>query len=174
VAAILALLCAPGSSRAQSNGIALPLHDDRLLRASCLPPRQLLDRSFYHICYEPGARIPAWVGYDLTPTLLEGTITRSDDFRPDPDLPLSERAELLEYEGSGFDRGHMAPAETFKLRRRLPARSSAFSGHTSGGARARRASMGGLLIAHLRAYSRRGEVDSSLSRGLDIKKKTRS
>jgi DNA/RNA endonuclease G (NUC1) len=80
VVAILGLLCAVGSPQAQSNGIALPPHDDRLFRASCLPPRQLLDQSFYHICYEPGARIPAWVGYDLTPTLLQGTIARSDDF----------------------------------------------------------------------------------------------
>jgi endonuclease G len=124
VAAMLGLLCASSSPRAQSNGIALPLRDDALFRASCPPPRQLLDRSFYHICYEPGGRIPVWVGYDLTPTLLAGTIARTDDFRPDPDLPLSARAELLDYEESGFDRGHMAPAETFKRSR--PAMSASF------------------------------------------------
>lgn len=35
---------------------------------------------------------------------------RTDDFFPDPRLPYGQRAELADYLGSGFDRGHLSPA----------------------------------------------------------------
>lgn len=36
--------------------------------------------------------------------------TRAEAFFADPRIPPSDRASLGDYEGSGFDRGHMAPA----------------------------------------------------------------
>lgn len=35
---------------------------------------------------------------------------RKDYFHADPNLPASDRAELSDYKGSGYDRGHMAPS----------------------------------------------------------------
>jgi len=41
----------------------------------------------------------------------DGTLTRIDTFRPDPQLPASfNRVHQFDYSGSGFDRGHMVPS----------------------------------------------------------------
>ncbi len=123
-AAIVGLLLGPNSPQAQGAGIGLPQQDAALFQASCQPPHELLARTFYHVCYDPEARIPVWVGYDLTPALLAGSTKRTDDFRPDLEIAPDRRAELRDYLNSGFDRGHMAPAEAFKRSR--PAMSHSF------------------------------------------------
>lgn len=46
----------------------------------------------------------------MTPERLVGRVQRSNRFAPDPELPKGKRAELEDYRGSGYDRGHMAPA----------------------------------------------------------------
>jgi endonuclease G len=67
-------------------------------------------RQGYVLAQDGRLKIPLWVQYVLTPDDLEGTVERSDDFRPDASIPFRFRAELGDYRGSGFDRGHMAPA----------------------------------------------------------------
>ena len=54
--------------------------------------------------------VPDWVTYHLTRDNLEGDAARRNDCRPDPELVPGDRAELVDYRNSGFDRGHMAPA----------------------------------------------------------------
>ncbi len=44
---------------------------------------------------------------------------RQDNFAPDPKVPAADRAELKDYEGSGYDRGHQAPAADFKSSQKL-------------------------------------------------------
>lgn len=56
----------------------------------------------------------AWVAYVITREEVEsGHVERTDNFRPD-DLITSGTAELKDYRGSGFDRGHLAPAADMK------------------------------------------------------------
>jgi len=56
----------------------------------------------------------AWVAYVLTREEIEsGTIERTDNFRSDTSL-ASGSASLSDYRGSGFDRGHLAPAGDMK------------------------------------------------------------
>lgn len=87
------------------------------------PPESGDDRQRYdHLCrrgyvlaHDPTHRVPAWV---LEVLDAERFVDRADrarsHFQPDPDLPAERRAELGDYRGSGFDRGHMAPAADMK------------------------------------------------------------
>ncbi len=70
----------------------------------------LLCRTAFAIGHSSKARIPLWVIERLSLSSLFGGVERSDNFRADPDLPMGQRAELSDYVGSGYDRGHMAPA----------------------------------------------------------------
>ena len=47
--------------------------------------------------------------YELTTSEVGGTFERTDNFRKDS-MVQAESATLLDYRGSGYDRGHLAPA----------------------------------------------------------------
>lgn len=70
----------------------------------------LLCRKGYLLAYDPGRKTPIWVAEHLTSEKADASMARSNNFAPDPDLEEGERAELADYKGSGYDRGHMAPA----------------------------------------------------------------
>ena len=58
-------------------------------------------------------RSPLWVAEHLTRASVEAARrldTRDNRFHPEERLPRAERAELADYRGSGYDRGHMAPS----------------------------------------------------------------
>lgn len=73
-------------------------------------PTRFVIREGYVLQHSSRDKIPIWVCEGVDPAQLVGALTRSNAFAPDPDLPAGERAELKDYRGSGFDRGHMAPA----------------------------------------------------------------
>lgn len=73
----------------------------------------LLDRSFFVVCHDASWRIPRWVAYHLRASDLPGTVTRSERFRPDTGLSVTERAKLADCRGSGMSRGHLAAADDF-------------------------------------------------------------
>lgn len=76
---------------------------------------ELLCRTGYALAYNPERKVPDWVSYQVTRKKLNsGKVRRSNDFRADIDLPPNQRAELSDYKGSGYDRGHMAPAAVMK------------------------------------------------------------
>ena len=70
----------------------------------------LLCRKGYLLAHDPYCLSPIWVAEHLTSQKASGTLTRKDSFKADPDLKKGERAELTDYKGSGYDRGHMAPS----------------------------------------------------------------
>ena len=53
-----------------------------------------------------------WSAYCLEKSELEKNASRSNDFRPDPEISTGS-AELSDYRRSGYDRGHLAPAADF-------------------------------------------------------------
>lgn len=72
-----------------------------------------LDQGGYVSCHDADWLIPRWVVYYTDKQALRVNTERTDDFRSDPKLPDGGRAELADYVGSGFHRGHMAPAADF-------------------------------------------------------------
>jgi endonuclease G, mitochondrial len=71
----------------------------------------LLDKRVFVVGYDEEQKIPLWVAYRLRRTDLTGAVDRTDDFRADEELDDDVRSELRDYAASGYDRGHMAPAE---------------------------------------------------------------
>lgn len=56
-------------------------------------------------------RTPLWSAEKLTKAQIQKAkgLDRQDTFRPEERLPESDRAELEDYKGSGWDRGHLSP-----------------------------------------------------------------
>ena len=71
---------------------------------------ELLCRTGFALAHDATTKTPVWVAQRMTPERLVNRVTRTDRFAADPDLPPGKRAELEDYRGSGYDRGHMAPA----------------------------------------------------------------
>lgn len=70
----------------------------------------LLCRKGFLLSHDARRKTPVWVAERMTRERLKSKLKRSDNFKPDADLPKGQRAELSDYKGSGYDRGHMAPA----------------------------------------------------------------
>lgn len=79
-------------------------HQDQLqTRALCF--------SEFAVLHSGKTRTAVYVAEKLNRQLLQNAHKkRTDKFFADARLPRSERAELGDYHGSGYDRGHMAPA----------------------------------------------------------------
>ncbi|MBQ3669921.1 MAG: DNA/RNA non-specific endonuclease [Treponema sp.] len=66
----------------------------------------------YKICYRETYEQPEWAAYLLTKEMLTKNSQRTNDFRPDPKISTGS-ATLADYRGSGYSRGHLAPAADF-------------------------------------------------------------
>jgi len=70
----------------------------------------LIRHSFFSLCYNEKTEQADWIFHFITPQRLQNKVTgRSDDFRPDTAVKTGS-AELKDYKGSGYDRGHLCPA----------------------------------------------------------------
>lgn len=74
---------------------------------------ELVRHTFYVLDYNEQHEQPNWVFYRLTIDNVKGPAKRKDDFRPDPAVSTGS-AELSDYKGSGYDRGHLCPAADMK------------------------------------------------------------
>lgn len=82
-----------------------------------LPDAKRMGRSFwlcevsYAVQYDPATKTPVWVAEVLRAENLRNSHEpRTENFRENPHLPLPAQGTLKDYRGSGYDRGHMAPA----------------------------------------------------------------
>ena len=75
---------------------------------------EVVKHSYYTLSYLEDFEQAEWVYYVLTPEMLKGNATRTDNFRADPKISTGS-AQLTDYKNSGFDRGHLVPAGDMKV-----------------------------------------------------------
>jgi endonuclease G len=70
----------------------------------------VMDRGAYVVSYNPRRNVASWVAWRLDENDL-GHEHRTGDFRGDPALPAGvHRVVPSDYEGTGYDRGHLCPS----------------------------------------------------------------
>lgn len=87
------------------------------LKKTIHPPNSFfyIEREGYVLAYDSKNRNPQWVFEHLTAENLKGSTKRSQfSFKEDAKIPKIFRATLKDYQKSGYDRGHMAPAANHK------------------------------------------------------------
>ncbi len=73
----------------------------------------VIERPYYTLRYSEEHEQATWVAYQLyADSLRLDKFTRKNDFREDTRV-RTESAALADYSGSGYDRGHLAPAADF-------------------------------------------------------------
>lgn len=77
-------------------------------------PERIIEHTGYTLSFNREHNNPNWVAWELTAEETEGTLQRSDDFFEDPEVPAPHRVSTYDYKGSGYSRGHMAPAADMK------------------------------------------------------------
>ena len=74
---------------------------------------EIIRHTGYTLSYNEENELPSYVAYELTRAEVLGSGEREDSFKEDKAVRTGS-AELSDYRGSGYDRGHMAPAADFK------------------------------------------------------------
>ncbi|EJX08412.1 DNA/RNA endonuclease G [gut metagenome] len=101
---------------AADKGMALYVPNSKELEIPrMLSPRkeQFIQHLGYVVSYNPDKKVPNWVAYELTRQETQGKAKRSDRFVADPAV-RGAMATNTDYNRSGYDKGHMAPAADMK------------------------------------------------------------
>lgn len=90
------------------------------------PDDYLIKHSLMVLVYDEEAEQARWVGHVISPQIITGQVGRTNDFRPDPQVRAGSAGEedyflkylqpdsTYEYDGYGYDRGHLAPSADFR------------------------------------------------------------
>ncbi|MCF0167437.1 MAG: DNA/RNA non-specific endonuclease [Bacteroidales bacterium] len=92
-----------------------PVDGDAMMELPALEEQDIvISHIGYTISYDARNLIPEWVAYELTAEETSGSEDRGDRyFSMDPDL-RKRQAMREDYSGSGWTKGHMAPAADFR------------------------------------------------------------
>ena len=70
---------------------------------------EIIKHDYYTLCYCEKFEQPEWVAYELTADELEKSASRKNNYHADPAVSTGS-ATPGDYKGTGYDRGHLAPA----------------------------------------------------------------
>ncbi|MCE0557072.1 DNA/RNA non-specific endonuclease [Motilimonas sp. E26] len=113
IACSLALLACQSSNnaiemqQATDNDLSSPLTCSKIDIPS--QSDQTICRDGYIVGFNYLNRVADWVSYTLTPERISGFVS-IESFSSDASLPVSAQVTPADYIGSGYDRGHLAPA----------------------------------------------------------------
>lgn len=86
-------------------------HTKKLLELPLTNKKDLIiSHTGYTLSFDKNTNNPKWVAWELTKDELKQVISRTNDFRGDPQVETRHRVETSDYKGSHFDRGHMCPS----------------------------------------------------------------
>jgi len=68
----------------------------------------IIRHTAYMLKYNKGMKVPDWVSYKLTNSMVNGIYERQDNFKEDPSISGGPKPD--DYVKSGYDRGHQCPA----------------------------------------------------------------
>lgn len=89
-------------------------------------PRNIVWHSAYVLEYDEAFEQARWVAHIITPDVLSGIVSRTNDFRPDSLIKTGSAVEAdyflkqlqpdstYKYDAFGYDRGHLAPSADFR------------------------------------------------------------
>ena len=103
-------------SAAGSDTAAMPAaadYGERLAIPAVADDSEIVRHEGYSLLYSENDEQAFWVAYLLTREETEGLEKRSGSFKADPEIGTGS-ARLSDYKGSGYDRGHLAPAADLK------------------------------------------------------------
>ena len=102
VAILLTLFCTalPAQQPTRINHLELPAITNKDV---------IITHLGYTLSYNEKHEQANWVAYELTAEETQRGVTRTNDFRPDTAVKTGS-ATNADYQNSGYDRGHMAPA----------------------------------------------------------------
>jgi endonuclease G len=78
------------------------------------PTNDFFERTAYTLSYDRRNRIANWVGEHITAQSIakgEGVSRSKSNFRDDQAIPALFRARTRDYVKTGYDRGHLCPAD---------------------------------------------------------------
>ncbi len=107
-------------SRMKNNSIELKdndslIQDDKTISNFYFHPTstscQIIKHKYFIVSYSEKDEQAEWVAYKITPKSMTSHVERTNDYREDPFVETGS-ASPEDYSGSGYDMGHLAPAET--------------------------------------------------------------